>query len=237
MPAATTLVLVPGFMQPASAWEPVATLLPERYPSAPLEHRAHDYEGRLAEISDKGEGAALIGYSLGGRLVLHAALRDPGRYRALIVVGSSGGLDDPAEREARREADERLAAWIEATPIEQVADYWERQPVFAGQPEALVDAQRPGRLAQDPARLATLLRTAGQGALAPVWEDLPTLELPVLALVGERDEPYRAASARLAGLAPNASAATVEDAGHAAHLQRPEAVAKLAVDFLDEHLG
>ncbi|MEJ7714979.1 MAG: alpha/beta fold hydrolase [Thermoleophilaceae bacterium] len=182
-------------------------------------------------------GAALIGYSLGGRLVLHAALRDPGRYRALIVVGSSGGLDDPAEREARREADERLAAWIEATPIEQVADYWERQPVFADQSDALVDEQRPGRLAQDPARLATLLRTAGQGALAPVWEDLPTLELPVLALVGERDEPYRAASARLAGLAPNASAATVEDAGHAAHLQRPEAVAKLAVDFLDEHLG
>lgn len=237
MPAATTLVMVPGFMQPASAWQPVATLLAERYPSVPLEHRAHDYEGRLAEIAEAGEGAALIGYSLGGRLALHAALRGPGRYRALITVGVSGGLDDPAERQARRDADDRLAAWMESASIEEVVDTWERQPIFADQSDALVDDQRPGRLAQDPAQLALLLRTAGQGALGPVWNELPRLELPLLALAGGRDERYRAAATRIAELAPNARGATVEGAGHAAHLQRPEAVAKLAADFLDEHLG
>jgi 2-succinyl-6-hydroxy-2,4-cyclohexadiene-1-carboxylate synthase len=237
MPAATTLVMVPGFMQPASAWEPVATLLPERYPSAPLEHRAHDYEGRLGEIAEAGEGAALIGYSLGGRLALHAALRHPGRFRALIVVGSSGGLDEPAEQAARRDADDRLAAWMETVSIEEVVRFWERQPPFADQSDALVDDQRPGRLAQEPAQLARLLRTAGQGALGPIWHSLPRLGLPVLTLAGEHDERYRAAAARIADLAPNARAATVEGAGHAAQLQRPEAVAKLAVDFLDQHLG
>ncbi|MGI8513507.1 MAG: alpha/beta fold hydrolase [Solirubrobacteraceae bacterium] len=237
MPAAVTVVMVSGFMQPASAWEPVANLLPERYPSVLLDHREHDYEGRLVEIAGAGEGAVLMGYSLGGRLLLHAAVRDPRRYRALVTVGSSAGLDVPAERAARREADDRLAAWIESTPIEDVVGAWERLPLFADQADALVADQRPGRLAQSPADLATLLRTAGQGALRPIWRLLPRLERPVLALSGEHDERYRTAAARIADLAPDAHARTVEDAGHAAHLQQAEAVAALAVQFLDENLG
>jgi 2-succinyl-6-hydroxy-2,4-cyclohexadiene-1-carboxylate synthase len=231
------VVMVPGFMQPASAWEPVVELLPERYPSPPLDHRAHDYEGRLAEIAAAGEGGVLLGYSLGGRLALHAALRDPGRYRALITVGASAGLEDPGEQAARRAADEKLAAWMETVPIEDVVAVWERQPVFADQSDALVERQRPGRLAQDPQDLATLLRTAGQGALGPVWGMLARLELPVLALAGERDERYRRAADRIAESAPDARARVVEGAGHAAQLQRPEVVARLVADFLDEHLG
>ena len=70
------ILFVPGFMQRGEAWRPVAELLPERDPSDLLDHRQHDYEGRLAEIAEHGEGAVLAGYSLGGRLALHAALRD-----------------------------------------------------------------------------------------------------------------------------------------------------------------
>ena len=87
-------------------------------------------------------------------------------------VGATAGIEEAPLRAARAEADEELAAWIEATPIEDVVALWERQPLFADQSDALVEAQRPGRLSQDPRALALLLRTAGQGALEPVWHEL-----------------------------------------------------------------
>ena len=231
------MVFVPGFMQPGGAWAAVAEGLPERYPSALLDHAEHTFEGRLAEIARAGEGGVLCGYSMGGRLALHAAVRDPGRYAGLVTVGASAGIDAPATREARAEADSRLASWMETQPIEQIVEVWERQPLFADQSEQLLDAQRPGRLRQDPRGLAMLLRTAGQGTLDPMWQALHALDIPVLALAGELDERYREMAGRIARAVPRGRVETVESAGHAPQLQRPEAVAGLLADFLDQHLG
>jgi 2-succinyl-6-hydroxy-2,4-cyclohexadiene-1-carboxylate synthase len=228
------VLFIPGFMQRGDAWRPVAELLPERYPSALLDHREHSFEGRLREIAAAGEGRVLAGYSLGGRLALRAALREPGRYGGLVTVSTTAGIDEPAAHRARAEADERLAAWIEASPIEDVVSVWERQPLFADQSDALVVQQRPGRLSHDPAGLALLLRTAGQGMLEPVWHELVRLELPLLAIAGDRDDGYVRAARRIAETAPRAREAIVQEAGHAPQLQRPEEVARLIAEFLEE---
>jgi 2-succinyl-6-hydroxy-2,4-cyclohexadiene-1-carboxylate synthase len=226
------VLFIPGFMQRGDAWRPVAELLPERYPSELLDHAEHSFEGRMREISESGANV-LVGYSLGGRLALGAALHSPDSITAVVLVGSTAGIDEGPMRAQRAEADEKLASWMEAMPIEDIVALWERQPLFADQSESLVEAQRPGRLSHDPRDLALVLRTAGQGALDPVWHELPELELPLLAIAGARDEGYCAAARRIARTAPKASAAIVEDAGHAAHLQRPDEVARLIADFLD----
>ncbi len=122
---------------------------------------------------------------------------------------------------------------MEGASIEQVVELWERQPVFADQPDALIAAQRAGRLAHDPRDLACLLRSAGQGVLEPVWDQLDRLDLPLLAIAGARDELYARAAERLAAAAPKGRAALVEGAGHAVQLQRPDAVAELVADFVE----
>jgi 2-succinyl-6-hydroxy-2,4-cyclohexadiene-1-carboxylate synthase len=227
------VLFIPGFMQRGDAWRPVAELLPERYPSTLLDHAEHSFEGRLSEIAEH-EGAVLVGYSLGGRLALRAALRSPGSFVAVVLVGATAGIEEGPLRVQRAAADEKLASWIEAMPIEDIVGLWERQPLFADQSDALVEAQRPGRLSQDPRSLALLLRTAGQGVLEPVWHELRALDLPVLAIAGARDEGYSSAAKRIAATAPNARVAIVEDAGHAPQLQQPADVAALIADFLDE---
>ena len=91
--AAPLVVFVPGFMQRGEAWAPVADLLSQRYSSVLLDHAEHDREGRLREIAEAAGtgGAVLCGYSLGGRLSLQAALREPSRYRGLVTLGPPPG--------------------------------------------------------------------------------------------------------------------------------------------------
>lgn len=235
------IVFVPGFMQGSRSWSAVLARITRSYRALALEHEAHDFEGRLAEIeAATAPGAALVGYSLGGRLALHAALRaadEPGRFGALVTLGTSAGVEDPAERAERRAADERLAQWIERSPIGAVVDRWERTPALAGQPPEVVAAQRADRIAHDPARLAELLRSAGQGAVEPVWERVTELGTPLCALAGDRDSLYCAAAERMAALAPHGRALTIPAAGHAAHLEQPDAFGAALLEFLDEHLG
>ncbi len=230
------VLFIPGFMQRGDAWRPVAELLPERYPSTMLDHSEHSFESRLGEIAEAGAGGVLVGYSLGGRLALRAALRSPGSFSAVVTVGATAGIEEGPLRVARAEADEKLASWIETASMEDVVSLWERQPMFADQSDALVEAQRSGRLSHDQRSLALLLRTAGQGALEPVWHDLRSLELPLLAIAGARDDGYTRAAKRIASTAPNGRLAIVEEAGHAPQLQQPDEVARLISEFLDAAL-
>jgi 2-succinyl-6-hydroxy-2,4-cyclohexadiene-1-carboxylate synthase len=230
---APLVVFVPGFMQRGEAWAPVARRVAERYPTLCLDFATHTFEERLAELRAAGpRGSVVAGYSMGGRLALHLAVREPERAGALVVVGASAGIDDVDERRRRRAADEALADRIESQSIERTVSEWERQPVFDGQPPELVAAQRPGRLSHRPYDLASLLRSAGQGALEPVWCRIPSLPMPLLAIAGEHDGRYVAAASRLAELAPRGRSAVIAGAGHAAHLERPGEVANLILDPL-----
>jgi 2-succinyl-6-hydroxy-2,4-cyclohexadiene-1-carboxylate synthase len=166
---------------------------------------------------------------MGGRIALHAALREPNRFQTLALIGVSAGVDD---REERRRSDETLAAWIEQHSIEEVVERWESQPVFASQSAELRARQRPGRLSHNPGELALLLRSAGQAATPPVWDRLHELRCPVLLIAGERDERYVAAAHRMASHMPRARVRVVPGAGHAPQLEQPLLVA----EFLDEHL-
>jgi 2-succinyl-6-hydroxy-2,4-cyclohexadiene-1-carboxylate synthase len=236
---AATVLFVPGFMQRGEAWEPVvARLAGASYRSVPVDFETWTLEGRVAELLDAApRGAGLVGYSMGGRLALHAALRDPERFSALALVGVTAGIEDPREREDRRRSDESLAEWMERRSIEEVVARWEANPVFATQSDELRERQRQGRLSHDPRRLAELLRSAGQGASPPLWGRLGDLECPVLLTAGEQDRRYATAARRMAEQIPDARVRLVPGAGHAPQLEAPAEFVTLLREFLDEHLG
>jgi 2-succinyl-6-hydroxy-2,4-cyclohexadiene-1-carboxylate synthase len=232
------VVFVPGFMQRGDAWEAVAERVGERYRSVCLDPASVTLEERLSEIRETGaRGSVLVGYSMGGRLVLHSVLRDPARYSALVTLGSHAGIEDKGERASRRVADAEFAAWIERSPVKAIVARWEAQPLFKTQAGELLAEQRPGRLAHEPEQLATLLRSCGQGAMTPVWDRLGEIEIPALCIAGELDRPYVEAAERMASLLPTARTAIVAGAGHAAHLEDPDSVGALLAEFLDQHFG
>ena len=140
-----------------------------------------------------------------------------------MLIGATAGLDEPAERTARRAADEALAAEIEAGGIEPFLDRWLSLPLFAGLPAAA--QHREERRRNRPAGLASSLRLAGTGAQEPLWDRLSTLAgMPVLLVTGERDLKFTALAERLAaGIGPSASHLVIPAAGHTAHLEQPDA--------------
>jgi 2-succinyl-6-hydroxy-2,4-cyclohexadiene-1-carboxylate synthase len=167
----------------------------------------------------------LVGYSMGGRIALHAALRSPSDVRNLILVSSSPGIADPGERRARREADARLADRIERLSIEQFADEWAALPLFADLGEELRAVARADRLRNRPSALAQALRSLGTGALPSLWDRLGTLAMPVTIMAGERDMKFSRIARRMGAAIPEASVEVVAGAGHAVHLERPTLVA------------
>lgn len=170
---------------------------------------------------------ALAGYSQGGRLALHVALAHPRRVTRLVLVSATAGIEDEAERARRRAADEALAAWMERDGrlMSEVADRWGAQPLFATQSRAVAAAARADRLANDPVHLAAALRGIGSGVMAPLWERLGALTMPVVVLAGEHDAKYVALGRRLAAMLPHGELSVVAGAGHALLLEAPAAVA------------
>jgi 2-succinyl-6-hydroxy-2,4-cyclohexadiene-1-carboxylate synthase len=151
----------------------------------------------------------------------------PERVDRLILIGASPGLADPAQQQARRAADEQLADELERSSIDEFARRWAAEPVLAGQPAAIAAAANTDRLRSTPAGLAAALRGLGTGFLPSLWGRLPELRVPVALLVGERDEKFRVVATEMAGLIATADVVVVSGAGHAAHLEAPEAVARV----------
>ena len=74
------------------------------------------------------------------------------------------------------------------------------------------------------AGLASSLRLAGTGTMAPRWADLGTLTMPVLVVAGALDTKYVALAERLAaGIGPGARLEVVAAAGHTVHREQPRA--------------
>src|SRR5579872_4234307 len=108
------------------------------------------------------EPATWLGYSLGGRLALRVALDRPDLVEALVLLGATAGIEDPAARAARVEIDERLASGLERRGVERFVDGWLAQDLFARLPRAAagVDERRRGTVEG----LASALRLLGTGA-------------------------------------------------------------------------
>jgi 2-succinyl-6-hydroxy-2,4-cyclohexadiene-1-carboxylate synthase len=181
------------------------------------------------------EPVPLLGYSMGGRLALAYAVRHPGRISRLILESASPGLEEEASRRARRASDEELALRLESWGMEAFVEHWESLPIFSsqrGQPPEVRHAHRARRLKNDALSLAAALRGLGTGTLPSCWDALETLDVPTLLIVGELDSKFHEIALAMAGRLPEARVAVVGGAGHAVHVERPEAWLGAVLDFL-----
>jgi 2-succinyl-6-hydroxy-2,4-cyclohexadiene-1-carboxylate synthase len=176
-----------------------------------------------------GDQVDLLGYSLGARVALHAALGAPDRVRRLVLVGATGGIEDRGAREERRRRDEALADELERTgDLEGFLRRWVANPMLA-----TLRAPDLGERRRNTATgLASSLRLAGTGTQRPLWDELGTLGVPVLVVAGAADLRFCATGGRLADTVADGLLSLVPGAGHAAHLEQPVLTGRLVAGFL-----
>jgi 2-succinyl-6-hydroxy-2,4-cyclohexadiene-1-carboxylate synthase len=233
-----SLVLLHGFGGTHRAWDGVAALLcRQRYTPLALDLPGHGqaaaaepapigFDSCVAHVLARApQSFALCGYSLGGRIALHVALAAPARVSRLVLVSTSAGIDDEAQRAARRASDRRLADELERDPFEQFVERWRAQPLFAGDPPAVAELAWEDQRRNRPAALAAALRGLGTGEMTPLWDRLGELTMPAVVLAGDRDAKFRRLGERMTGQLANAKLVVV-DGGHRLALENPAAVAR-----------
>jgi 2-succinyl-6-hydroxy-2,4-cyclohexadiene-1-carboxylate synthase len=236
------LVLVHGFAQNRRCWGPVGTDLAADHEVVRVDAPGHGLSSQFHAglrtgarlIADQGGEATYLGYSMGARFLLHLGLANPEVVNGLVLLGATGGLDDPEARAERRRVDEGMAARLERDGVDAFLSAWLALPLFAGLSTEMQFLSE--RMENTIEGLAESLRQAGTGTQDPLWSKLHRLEMPVLLLAGALDVKFAAEAERLgASIGDNATVALIPDAGHAAHLEQPEAFLAVLRPWLSAH--
>ena len=203
--------------------------------SEDVEFLGHD--DLLAVLDHFGLGrVAVAGNSMGAHFALDAVLTAPDRFVAYAWIGGgiSGFDKDDAPHETAlfdaEEAAEQAGDWDLAAELD--AQIWMDGP---GQPATRVDpAVRAAFVAMD-RELLEPGRVYGkrQKAAVPAIDQLASVRVPTLVVIGEHDTSgTRAAADRLAADVPGARLIRVPNAAHIVGMEVPDELAALIVELL-----
>jgi 2-succinyl-6-hydroxy-2,4-cyclohexadiene-1-carboxylate synthase len=236
-------VLLHGFTQTGRLWGRFGDALADMYTLVAVDLPGHGgsdavradlptsarlvADGVRAEIGDV--PCRLVGYSLGARVALHVLTQSDLRVSGAALVGATGGIEEPEARSTRRRSDESQADELESSgDVEGFLESWLHGPLFDRLGDA---ADRSERLRNSAAGLASSLRLCGTGTQEPLWDAIPAIRCPILALAGTDDTRFAAHALRLARLAPSGVVSLVPGGGHAAHLAQPDHTGRIVAHW------
>ncbi|EDP57347.1 2-succinyl-6-hydroxy-2,4-cyclohexadiene-1-carboxylate synthase [Vibrio sp. AND4] len=177
----------------------------------------------------------LIGYSMGGRVVMHglASRCFPElNIRGAIVEGGNFGLQSESERQARLDNDLHWAKRFKTEPLACVLNDWYQQLIFSSlnheQKQTLV-TKRSANLGPAVADMLVATSLAKQSYLLPA---LRRQQVPLYYLCGEKDKKF-SQLAETSGLAYR----QIEGAGHNVHQEQPLRFARQVDQIIHSHFG
>jgi pimeloyl-ACP methyl ester carboxylesterase len=165
------------------------------------------------------ERAVIGGLSLGGYMSLAFYRAHPDMVQALVICDSGPGYRNAEARAAWNTRAHERAAELESRGL-----------------DALAGRSREMREAMGHHRSARGLAHAARGMLAQqdsaVIDSLPSIGVPTLVIVGDRDQPFLAPCEYMAKKIPGARLEVIPDAGHSSNLDQPAVFNRVLASFL-----
>ncbi|MEY3395312.1 MAG: hypothetical protein RL346_1548 [Verrucomicrobiota bacterium] len=158
----------------------------------------------------RGRRRILMGYSMGGRLALHALL-EHGPWEAAVIISANPGIRDPEEAAQRRRDD---TLWATRALTDSWADFlsaWNSQSILGG---SLRDEREDKKLIQRRREIARSFVDWSVANQENLWERLAEINIPVLWIAGEFDEKFTSIAHEASAWSPRFSQAIAPGAGH-----------------------
>lgn len=190
------------------------------YPADQSEYSEDHTVADIAAILDAtGDKTAIVGgLSLGGYMSLAFYRKHPERVRSLLIIDTGPGF----------KKDDARDGWNKTALTR--ADTLEKDGLATLKTGS---AERAYAVHRDALGLAKAARGMLTQSNANVINLLPDIKVPSIVVVGSKDTPFLAASDYMAAKIPGCEKAVIQDAGHAANIDQPEAFNKAIVGFLD----
>lgn len=158
----------------------------------------------------------LMGYSLGGRLALHALIQDPSLWSAAVIISAHPGLTSAEEKKQRLQQDQEWANRFLEDAWEQLMEDWNAQAVF----------QSPLKRNEKDYCRETLSQAMLQWSLGrqrDLRPELAKLNIPIVWVVGEKDTKFRTLASSVTLSHPKSRISIIPKAGHRVPWEQPEA--------------
>lgn len=180
-----------------------------------------------SQVSKAQEQRILLGYSLGGRLALHALSHAPHLWKGAIFVSTHTGLNCEVKKKERLEHDFQWAERFLHDPWEEVIESWNAQPVFAKDTFVFERKDTKNRIVA-----ADLLRSFSLGLQDSFESFICQSPLPILWIVGEHDADYKAQATNLKFRHPASQIWIAPQSGHRVPWHNPRSFKQRIADFI-----
>lgn len=176
-----------------------------------------------AEIASQDRSPILCGYSLGGRIALHAVCRNPEMWKGAVFISTHPGLLNDEERAVRRASDVEWAFRCLHQPWLDVMEAWHSQGVLAGNKRT----DQPV-LSSWKKSIARAFMEWSLGTQADFRSALKQFLVPFLWICGEKDGKFTG----LAGDVVGKALISVPGAGHRIPAEQPVLLAGIIAQFV-----
>ncbi len=220
-------------------WDEVGRHLPSLAPVDLWTPLPVGFEAWAGRLNGKVRGAdpmpVILGYSLGGRLAMHAVLEPDSPWKAAIFACAHPGWpEDSPQRAERLRQDQVWAEKLRTCGLETFVEAWNSQAIFAESP---IPPRQLETLAKNRKSIARGFETWSLGRQKNLRSDLARCAIPQLWIAGENDAKFRGFAEETAALIPTAQVCILPDCGHRVLVQKPRELAGAVRDFLRETLG
>lgn len=202
-----------GFLGLPSDWHYL-----QNFSLIPYDHLLHppsptnglkEWGAQFNRIVDPLLPKVLMGYSLGGRLAMHALTQKPELWSAAILISCHPGLSCPIKKHERLKKDCDWAERFEKEPWDSLMLQWNAQEPFKFSPPQKREENNYSRK-----QLSDVLRYWSLGNQDHLTPLLQNLTIPILWIAGKQDFAYASLAQSMSFAHPQSKIWIAENAGH-----------------------
>lgn len=177
----------------------------------------------------------IVGYSMGGRIALHAILDKKSPWIGGVVISAHPGLADEEEKRKRRESDAEWSLRCLHTPWDELLEQWSSQVVLRCRNESAWGDRKNLESRKGP--VARSFVQWSLGTQDDLRESLAGNHMPLLWLTGGNDQKFSTLASKTCANLPAIQHEVFPDCGHRLPWENVEGFCRRLIRFCDETLG